>query len=94
MKTKILAASAAFATALAGLALPSGSALAQSPAEATDGPFERGNRSCPGVIYRMEGKMCIPANGKKASRKVYPLPSNRQCADGYKATTAYCEEQR
>lgn len=92
MKTRLIAMTAALATALAGLALPSGVALANP--QATDGPFERGNRSCPGVIYKQEGKMCIPANGKKASRKVYPLPSNRQCDEGYKAVGAYCEEKR
>jgi|GEM_PF-1436986 len=90
MKTKFFAATAALATAFAGLTLPSGAALAQG----VDGPFERGNRSCPGVIYKQEGNMCIPSNGKKASRKVYPLPSNRQCADGYKPVGAYCEEKR
>lgn len=90
MKTKLLAALAAFGTMLAGLALPGGAALAQG----VDGPFERGNRSCPTSIYKQEGKMCIPTNGKKASRKVYPLPSNRQCADGYKPVGAYCEETR
>lgn len=92
MKTKLLAATAAFATALTGLALPSGAALANP--QATDGPFERGNRSCPTTIYKQEGSMCIPSNGKKASRKVYPLPSNRQCDDGYKPAGAYCEEKR
>lgn len=89
MKNKFFAATAALATAFAGLTLPSGAALAQG----VDGPFERGNRSCPGVIYKQEGNMCIPSNGKKASRKVYPLPSNRQCADGYKPVGAYCEEK-
>ncbi len=92
MKSNILAAGATFVAALAGLALPSGAALANP--QATDGPFDRGNRSCPGVIYKQEGKMCIPSNGKKASRKVYPLPGNRQCDDGYKPVGAYCEEKR
>lgn len=79
---------AALAVVLGGMAMPGGDAAAQG----TDGPFPRGNRSCPGVIYKQEGNMCVPSNGTRASRKVYPLPSNRQCADGYKATTAYCEE--
>jgi len=90
MQRFVMMAGAAMVAMLTGLALPGGAALAQG----VDGPFERGNRSCPTSIYKQEGTICIPTNGKKASRKVYPLPSNRQCADGYKPVGAYCEEAR
>lgn len=88
MKKNVLVLAAVLVTGSTGMVTVSGEAAAQG----TDGPFARGNKSCPTAIYKQEGSMCIPTNGKKASRKVYPLPSNRQCVAGYKPAGVYCEE--